>query len=148
MPVKSLQSYPTLCNPMDHDLPGSWAGRHPRRRGTALACGWRWDPVLVFLGARPRARSFSSGPLAHGILQARILDCVALPSSGDLPNPRIEPTSLKTLALADGFFTTSTTWEAHMQSTSCKMLGWMNHKHESRSPGEISTTLVMQMIPL
>ena len=90
MPVKSLQSYPTLCNPMDHDLPGSWAGRHPRRRGTALACGWRWDPVLVFLGARPRARSFSSGPLAHGILQARILDCVALPSSGDLPNPRIE----------------------------------------------------------
>ena len=37
-------------------------GRRPGRRGTALACGWRWDPALVFLGARPRARSFSSGP--------------------------------------------------------------------------------------
>ena len=24
-----------------------------------------------------------------------------------------------------------------MQSTSCKMLGWMNHKLESRLPGEI-----------
>ena len=28
----------------------------------------------------------------------------------------------------------------YMQSTSCKMLSWMNHKLESRLPGEISTT--------
>ena len=28
----------------------------------------------------------------------------------------------------------------YMQSTSCEMLGWMNHKLESRLPGEISTT--------
>ena len=28
----------------------------------------------------------------------------------------------------------------HMQSTSCEMLGWMNHKVESRLPGEISIT--------
>ena len=34
------------------------------------------------------------------------------------------------------------------QTTSCKMLGWMNHKLESRFPGEISTTSDMQMIPL
>ena len=27
-----------------------------------------------------------------------------------------------------------------MQSTSCKIPGWMNHKLESRLPGEISTT--------
>ena len=26
----------------------------------------------------------------------------------------------------------------YMQSISCKMLGWMNHKLESRLPGEIS----------
>ena len=32
-------------------------------------------------------------------------------------------------------------------STSCK-IGWMNHKLESRLPGEISTTSDMQMIPL
>ena len=34
-----------------------------------------------------------------------------------------------------------------MQSTSCKMPGWMKHKLESRLPGEISTTLDIQMIP-
>ena len=33
------------------------------------------------------------------------------------------------------------------QSTSCKMLGWMNHNLESRLPGEISTISDMQMIP-
>ena len=36
----------------------------------------------------------------------------------------------------------------NMQSTSCEMLGWMNHKLESRLPGEIPTTSYMQMIPL
>ena len=35
----------------------------------------------------------------------------------------------------------------YMQSTSCKMLGWMKHKLESRVPGEISITSDMQMIP-
>ena len=36
----------------------------------------------------------------------------------------------------------------YMQSTSCEMLDWMNHKLESRLLGEISTTSDMQMIPL
>ena len=35
----------------------------------------------------------------------------------------------------------------YMQSTLCEMLGWMNHKLESRLPGEISTASDMQMIP-
>ena len=35
----------------------------------------------------------------------------------------------------------------YMQSTSCEMLGWMSYKLESRLPGEISTTLDMQMTP-
>ena len=34
-----------------------------------------------------------------------------------------------------------------MQSTSCEMLSWMNHKLESRLPGEILTTLDTQMAP-
>ena len=33
------------------------------------------------------------------------------------------------------------------QSTSYEMLGWMNHKLESRLPGEIPTNSVMQLIP-
>ena len=35
----------------------------------------------------------------------------------------------------------------YMQSTSCKILGWMKHKLESRLPGEISITSDTQMIP-
>ena len=35
----------------------------------------------------------------------------------------------------------------YMQSTSCKMPGWMSHKLESRLQGEISVTTDMQMIP-
>ena len=37
----------------------------------------------------------------------------------------------------------------YMQSTSCKILGLMNHKLESRLPGEISITSYTQMtLPL
>ena len=53
MYVKSLQSGPTLCDPMDSSV--------------------------------------------HGILQARIVEWVAMPSSTDLPNPGIEPSSLSLL---------------------------------------------------
>ena len=35
----------------------------------------------------------------------------------------------------------------YMQSATCEMLGWMNHKLESRLPGEIATS-DMQMVPL
>ena len=37
----------------------------------------------------------------------------------------------------------------YMRSTSCEMPGWMEHKLESRFPGEISTTSDTQMtLPL
>ena len=52
------------------------------------------------------------GSLGHGIFQARILKWLPLPTPGDLPDPSIEPTSLASPALAGGFFSTSTTWEA------------------------------------
>ena len=35
----------------------------------------------------------------------------------------------------------------YMQSTSCEMSAWMNHKLESRLLGEISVTSDMQMTP-
>ena len=35
----------------------------------------------------------------------------------------------------------------YMQSTSCKMPGWVKHKLESRLPGEISINSDMQMTP-
>ena len=39
-------------------------------------------------------------------------DTFALNTPGDLPNPGIIPMSPATPALAGGFFTTSTVWEA------------------------------------
>ena len=54
MCAKSIQSCPTLCDPMDCSPPGS---------------------------------------SVHGILQARILEWVAMPSSPDLPDPGMEPAS-------------------------------------------------------
>ena len=56
--------------------------------------------------------SIPPGCSAHEILQARILEWIAMPSSGDLPHPGIVPTSFKSPALTGGFFTTSPTWES------------------------------------
>ena len=35
----------------------------------------------------------------------------------------------------------------YMENTSCEMPGWMNHKLDSRLPGEISITSNKQMTP-
>ena len=70
MHTKSLQSCPTVCDPLDYSLPGS---------------------------------------SVHGILQARILEWVAMPSSRDLPDAGTELVFLMSLVLAGRFFTTSAT---------------------------------------
>ena len=70
--AKSLQSCPTLCNPMNCSLPGS---------------------------------------SVHGILQARILEWVAVPSSRESFQPRDRTFISMPLASASRFFTTSATWE-------------------------------------
>ena len=49
------------------------------------------------------------GSCVHGILQARILEWVSMPSSRDPLDPGIKPVSLASPALAGGFFTTSAT---------------------------------------
>ena len=55
-----------------------------------------------------------SGSSVHDIFQAKILEWVALSYPGDLPHAGIKPSALASPALADGFFITSTTWEAHI----------------------------------
>ena len=37
---------------------------------------------------------------------------------------------------------------AYMQSTSCEIVDWINHRVESSFPGEISITSDVQIIPL
>ena len=51
-------------------------------------------------------------PLSMGILQARILEWVAFPPPGDLPDPGTELVSLASPALAGRFFTTEPPKEA------------------------------------
>ena len=65
----------------------------------------------VRLFATPWTDYCPSSSSIHGILQARILEWVAISFLRDLPNPVIQPASLKSPALASVFFTTSTTWE-------------------------------------
>ena len=56
------------------------------------------------------------GSSVHGILQARILEWMAMLSSRRaLPDPGMEPASLRPPALAGGFFTTSATGEASLR---------------------------------
>ena len=52
-------------------------------------------------------------PLSVGFSRQDCWSGLPWPAPGDLPNPGIELTSLKSPALAGGFFTTSFTWKAH-----------------------------------
>ena len=54
--------------------------------------------------------------LSMGLSRQEYWSELPCPPPGDLPNPRVEPMSLKSPALAGRFFTTSTTWEAHDHS--------------------------------
>ena len=55
-------------------------------------------------------------PLSMGFSRQEHWSELPCPPLGDLPNPGIEPVSLTSPALAGGFFTTSTIWEAHSLS--------------------------------
>ena len=71
------------------------------------------------------------GSSVHGILQARILEWVPCSPPGDLPDPGIEPKSLRSPALANRFFTTSATWEAPLLIFGCPLMcqlwTWMTY---------------------
>ena len=51
-------------------------------------------------------------PLSMEFPRQELWSGLPFPPPGDLPSPGIEPASLKSPALAGGFLTTSTTWEA------------------------------------
>ena len=52
-------------------------------------------------------------PLSMGFSRQEHWSGLPFPSPGDLPNPGTELTFLRSPELAVGFFTISTTWEAH-----------------------------------
>ena len=53
------------------------------------------------------------GSSVHGSFQARILEWVAIPPPGDLPNQGIEAAAPVSPALAGGFFTTEPPGKPH-----------------------------------
>ena len=57
------------------------------------------------------------GPSVHGILQARILEWIAFPPPGDLPDLGIEPASSASPELAGGFFITEPPGKANAEFT-------------------------------
>ena len=54
-------------------------------------------------------------PPSMGFSRQEYWTGLSCPPPGDLPNQGIKPTSLMSLALADGFFTISPTWESPTQ---------------------------------
>ena len=70
------------------------------------------------------------GPSVHGIIQARILEWVAITS---LPKLGIEPMSLMSPALTGRFFTTSATWEV-LRTRESQLLSQCAHEITVPSP--------------
>ena len=127
MKVKSesevAQLCPTLIDPMDCSLPGSSVHRIFQARVL------EWGAIafsLIFRNSKMLSEPLKvrvllaqlcptlcdpvdyspPGSSVHGILQPRILEWVAMPSPGDLPDSEMEPTSPVSPALAGRFFTT------------------------------------------
>ena len=76
----------------------------------------------------------SQAPLSMRILQARTLEQVSVPSSGDLPDPGPEPTSVMSPALAGRFCTTSATWSVYDKNPQDDVeFGWGEHVISSTS---------------
>ena len=55
-------------------------------------------------------------PLSMGFSRQEYWSGLLWPAPGDLRNPGIKPASLKSPALAGGFFTPSASWEASQQT--------------------------------
>ena len=96
---------------------------------TQVSCIAGWFFTIWATGNHTRAKSLQScptlcGPLdcsplgssVHEILQVRILEWVAKPSSRGSSNPGIETMSFTSPALASGFFTSSSTWKAQIRA--------------------------------
>ena len=58
-------------------------------------------------------------PLSMGSSRQEYWSGLPFVSPGDLPGPGIKPVSLRSPASAGRFFTTSTTWEAHILQYIC-----------------------------
>ena len=94
---------------------------------------WLFATLWTIARQAPLSRGFSRQEYWSGLL------CL---SPGNLSNTGIEPTSLKSPALAGGFFTTGAFWEAHII---CSMIQWV---HLFRAPNIYQALTVFQVLIL
>ena len=127
--AKSLQSCPTLCNPIDGSPPGSPVPGILQARTlewVAISSSnvWKWKVKVKSLSrVRPLACTAAyQAPLSMGFSRQNYWRALPSPPPGDLPDLGIKPASLMCPALADRFFTTSVAWEA----TPCIIMGPQN----------------------
>ena len=124
--AKSLQSCLTLCNPIDGSPPGStFPGILQARTlewvAISFSNAWKWKVKVKSLS---RVRLFATpwtaahqAPLSMRLSRQEYWSGLPCPPLGNLPSPGIQPMSLMSPALARGFITTSTTWEAQFTPT-------------------------------
>ena len=93
---------PPSPTPLGHELDKSWETYYACCAKSLWSCPTLCDPMGYNM----------PGSFDHGILQERILEWAAMPSSRGSSRLRVEPMPLMSPELAGGFFTTSTTWEA------------------------------------
>ena len=79
----------------------------------------------------------SQAPLSMGFSRQEYWSGLPRPPPGDLPKPGIEPTSVISLALAGGFFTISTTWEARRT-----LWGFLKKKTRPELPYDLAVPLL------
>ena len=121
--------------------------------GPLLLCAVSFKSLQSYLALCDPVDSGLPGVLVKGILQARILQRIVMPSFRGSSQPRdwwddVLTMSLKSPALAGEFFTTSTTWEAHCSFTKLLLLWCIPQIHlwvtwslacASLSKGRVST---------
>ena len=78
----------------------------------------------------------------HGILQARILEWVAGPPPGDLPNPGIKPTVFYISALAGGSLPLELPWKSHLSSMAVL---WLSHVLFFEAPWTVTCQTPLSM---
>ena len=84
---------------------------NPSQRIYAMCCVSCFSRVCLFVTPWTVARQ---APLSMGFPRQEYWSGLPCPPPGELPNPWIELLSLMSPALAGGFLTTSTTWEAYV----------------------------------
>ena len=97
--AKSLQSWPTLCNPIDGSppgfaIPGILLARTLEWVAISFSKSWKWNMKVKLLShvwlSNPMDCS-PPGSSIHGIFQARVLEWGAIAFSVRLPRPPLSP---------------------------------------------------------